>query len=105
MTIIPASIDVVAPSSARKIENIADVYFLLSEIAAGQQIEYIICRDDLIKLFHINDIHAKVVLKNEFGVEPILGFDLDESVLMEDKDYGVQRASENMSMGEQADLS
>lgn len=104
MTIIPASIEMIAPSSARRIENIADVYFLLSELAAGQQVEFIICRDDLIKLFHINDIHARVVLVNEFGIEPILGFDLDESVLEEDRDYGIQRTSEDMSVGESSDL-
>lgn len=104
MTIIPQSISAVAPSTARNLENIADVYLLFSELAAGQKIDFVVCRDDLIKLFHINEVHAKVVMSNEFGVEPILGFDLDESILEEDKDYGVQRTAEDMPVGEQATI-
>lgn len=72
MNIVPLSISEQAPQTFRKVESLADLYYFLAEVQAGNVHSNVVVRDDIIKIFALNDVEVNVVKWDNFGHEIIL---------------------------------
>lgn len=76
MLIIPASISEEFPTHFKKVESLPDLYFLLSSIGEVTDKDCIIVRDDLIRVFQMNEVEIDLCKYDSYGNEVLLSIEI-----------------------------